>query len=146
MKRLAIVHIVLLVAVVAGLGCARAARDTRGFAILDEVTLNAPFDEAWQTTKAVLREMELDLYTRDKRGTFVAFSGMERRYLVLTPHRTQIEVNLESLTADTTRMTIETMDQVYGVTLLTHPDWHDRKTEDNALALEIIAAVQERLS
>ena len=58
----------ILVVLVAGAGCARAARDTTGFALNDSALVEAPFEETWQATKAVLREMDLEIYTRDKRG------------------------------------------------------------------------------
>ena len=136
------VVMVALVLAVAG-GCARAARDTTGFAITDTATLNTNLDDAWQATKAVLRERELDIYTRDKRGVFVAYSEMKRRAL-LVPHRTKYTIVLESLTDETTRVEIETVKQVYGVTLLTHPNWHDRQTTDNSVALTILEDLKAR--
>lgn len=130
---------------VSGLGCARAARDTTGFAMQDSAIVDAPFEEAWQATKAVLREMELDLHTRDKRGRFVAYTDMTRRGL-LVPNRVQYTIVLEPASPETTKVMIETMKQVYGVTLLTYPDWHDRKTEDNSTALEIFERLEARVS
>ena len=61
----------LLAAVLASAGCARTARDTQGFAVADMAVVDAPFQEAWQSAKAVLRERHYDIYTRDKRGVFV---------------------------------------------------------------------------
>jgi len=69
----------LVVILAAGAGCARAARDTTGFARENSTIVDAPFKEAWQAVKGVLREQKLDIYTRDKRGTFVAYSKMHRR-------------------------------------------------------------------
>jgi hypothetical protein len=127
-------------------GCAGAARDTTGFAIADSTTVSAPFVETWQATKAVLREMDLDIYTRDKRGSFVAYTGMSRRFRLFTPHRTELTITLEPVSSETTRVTIETMKQVYGVTLLTYPDWHDRKTTDSQVAQAILEALQVKVS
>ncbi|MCC6699363.1 MAG: hypothetical protein IT365_27305 [Candidatus Hydrogenedentes bacterium] len=127
-------------------GCARAKLDTAGFAMQDTVTVNKPLDEAWQDTKAVLREMELDIYTRDKRGEFVAYTPMKRHFYVATPHRTQLTIVLESVSASSTSVTVETVQQVYGVTPLTYPDWHDRKTSDNKEALAILDALRARSS
>ena len=125
-------------------GCARAARDTTGYAITDTVTLPAGFEESWQTVKGVLREMELDLYTRDKRGSFVAYSPMKRHLYITTPHRTQYTITLEDKGSESTLVTIETIEQVYGVTLLTYPDWHDRKAKNNDTALTIIEALKAK--
>ncbi|MGI6459785.1 MAG: hypothetical protein ACOX5J_06765 [Candidatus Hydrogenedentales bacterium] len=138
-------YFTILVVLVAGAGCARAARNTTGFALHDSALVEAPFEETWQATKTVLREMDLDIYTRDKRGRFVAFSDMKRR-AVLVPHRLKYTIVLEEESSETTKVTIESMRQVYGVTLLTYPDWHDRKTEDNRVALEVLERLKARVS
>ena len=135
----------LLVAVLAMGGCARAARDTRGFAVAESKTVNAPFDQTWQIAKSVLREKDFDVYTRDKRGVFVAFSGT-RRNLVLVPHRTKYTVSVESMSDNTTQVTVEAVKQVYGVTLLTYPGWHDRKTTDNTELLALLQAIEAKVS
>lgn len=127
-------------------GCARAARDTTGFAITETTTVEAPFDETWQAAKAVLREMELSMYTRDKRGTFVAYGDMDRQLFFLTPEREQYTVTLEPVTARTTKVDVETIRQVYGVTLLTYPDWHARKTQDSAVAQDFLESLQAKVA
>ncbi|MBI4557377.1 MAG: hypothetical protein HY706_07335 [Candidatus Hydrogenedentes bacterium] len=133
-----------LLVIIAAVGCARAARDTTGFALNDFATVNAPLMDTWQAAKAVLREKELDLYTRDKRGVLVAYSPMKRRFFM--PERIQYTITLEELSADSTRVNLETLKQVYGVTLLTYPGWHDRKAADNQEALAILEAIQAKLS
>lgn len=137
---------VLVLTVAAVGGCARAARSTEGFAMVDSATVSAPFEEAWQATKAVLREKDCELYTRDKRGTFVAFTQMYRHLKVFTPKRMKYTIKLEEVSADSTKISIESIQQVYGVTPLTYPDWHDRRTTDNSEALGILDAVKARLS
>lgn len=132
--------------VTTGTGCATAARDTHGFAIERSAVVDAPFDEAWQATKHTLQDMELGLYTRDKRGTFVAFSDMDRKLRLLTPYRTKITVDLDEVSSESTRVTVSTIKQIYGVTLLTYPDWHDRKMTDPALAEAILQHLQEKLA
>lgn len=134
----------LAVLIVAGAGCARAAKDTTGFALENTITVKAPFEETWQAVKSVLREQDMDLYTRDKRGTFVAYGKMHRRWL--QPTRTKYTVEVGRVSANETRVFIETIKQVYGVTLLTYPDWHDRKAKDNGAAAAILDAVQAKLS
>lgn len=125
-------------------GCARAARDTAGFAMEDSAVVEAPFEDAWQMTKAVLREQELEIYTRDKRGTFTAYTPMQRGILNPKPTRTEFSFVLEDLNNNTTQLHATTLDQVYGVTLLTYPGWHDRKTTDNSRTLAIIEAIQAK--
>ena len=134
----------LLVSLAFSYGCARAARNTEGFATADTITVNAPFQDAWQTAKAVLREEGYDLYTRDKRGVFVAYTGSKHRWLSL--HRKKYTVSLAPASENTTQVTVETIRQVYGVTLLTYPGWHDRKTEDHAGAQEILKSIQAKVS
>ena len=135
-----------LLAVVALSGCARAARDTSGFASIDSTTVNASLEETWQATKSVMREMDLDIYTRDKRGAFLAYTQMQRRFHILTPQRSRLSITLEEQRGGTVKITAETLRQVYGVTLLTYPDWHDRQTTDNQEALTILDAVKAKLS
>lgn len=127
-------------------GCARAAKDTTGFTIEDSITVAKPLDEAWQDTKAVLRELEMDIYTRDKRGEFVAFTPMKRQLYVGTPHRTKLTIVLTENTANSTTVNIQTVAQVYGVTLLTYPDWHDRKAPNNSEAVAIIESLKAKAS
>lgn len=139
-------HLIPLVAVaLAVTGCASAARDTSGFALVDEATVNAPFEDAWQIAKTVLREGEYDIYTRDTRGLFVAFSSPHRGW-TLVPKRTKLTVTLEEVSISATRVTVETVDQTYGVTLLTYPDWHDRKADGNEEAAEILSGIQAKVS
>lgn len=141
-----IARLALVLAFVASAaGCASAARDTSGFALVDEATVSAPFEEAWQLTKTVLRENEYDIYTRDSRGYFVAFSD-ESRGWTLVPKRTKLTISLEEVSASATRVTVETVDQVYGVTLLTYPDWHDRKAHDNDSAVDLLEGLQAKVS
>jgi hypothetical protein len=126
------------------LGCARAAKDTTGFAIEDAQTIRAPFPAVWQASKDVLRDKDLQIYTRDKRGEFVAFSEMRRELLIFTPKRSKLTLTLEPLSSEATEARIVTINQVYGVTLLTYPNWHDRQTEDTALAQAILAEIDAR--
>lgn len=138
---------VLVLAVLATIpfsGCAGARRDTTGFTMNNTATVPAGFEDTWQAVKHVLREGGYELYTRDKRGTFVAY-GKERHHL-LEPQRVKYTIDLSSLGEKETEVKIEAVKQVYGVTLLTRPDWHDRKlTEDKGLQ-EILDGVQKKVS
>ncbi|NIA13234.1 MAG: hypothetical protein GWP08_04080 [Nitrospiraceae bacterium] len=131
---------VLVGAVLAMGGCVRDARTTEGFALFDTATVNAPFQDAWQMTKTVLREHEYEIYTRDTRGVFVAFSPM-RRNLFLVPQRVKYTVSLEAISDDATEISVESIKQVYGVSLLTYPGWHDRQMTDDGEAKAILEAV-----
>ena len=134
----------LLLSLACSYGCARAARNTEGFATNDTITVNAPFQDTWQTAKAVLREEGYDLYTRDKRGVFIAYTDSKHRLLSL--HRKKYTVSLAPASDTTTQITVETIRQVYGATLLTYPGWHDRKTEDHTGAQEILNSIQAKVS
>ncbi len=138
--------VVVTIGSVCLLGCARAARDTSGFAQIDSAVVNASFEDTWQATKAALREKELNIYTRDKRGSFVAFSEMKRQMGLFTPKRVKLTITLRPVTNTSTEVKIETLNQVYGSTPLTYPDWHDRKATSNELALSILDAIQAKIS
>jgi len=125
-------------------GCARTPRSTAGYAIENSVTLTVPFDQAWQMAKSVLREQGLELYTRDKRGHFVAYTHQKRDLGLFTPRRVQYTLDLAKTTEQETLVRVEAVRQVYGVTLLTYPGWHDRKTKDNKGAEAILQALQAK--
>ncbi len=138
--------LILLIAVLAPLGgCARTMRNTEGFAIVDSAVVDAPFDETWQYAKQALRDGKYDIYTRDKRGIFVAYTPMKRNFLAV-PKRTKLTVAVESVSDDSTKVSVESMRQVFGVTLLTYPGWHDRKTTDHSHAQKILEAVAAKAS
>lgn len=125
-------------------GCARTAKDTSGFAVSNSTVVQAGFDETWQAVKSVLREQDYNIYTRDKRGTFVAYSGEKRSWF--QPKRVKYTVELRQVSRTETSIQVEAVRQIYGVTALTYPGWHDRKLEDRSGADALIAAVLAKLS
>jgi hypothetical protein len=124
-------------------GCVHAPRDTTGFAQDHSIAVDASFEDTWQAVKSTLREKELDIYTRDKRGTFVAYTPMKRRYL--QPNRYQYTFDIEAISESETKIALDTRKQSYGVTLLTYPGWHDRKTADTPESQAILDAVKAKL-
>ena len=136
--------LILLVVVTVGLGaCISPPKNTEGFAVSDSVTINAPFDRCWQDSKTVLREGGYDLFTRDKRGIFVAYTKMKRDLLV-APKRVQFTIAVEPVSETSTKVTIEALKQAYGVTLLTYPGWRDRKTTDLTEAQTLLKAIEAK--
>jgi hypothetical protein len=130
---------------VAGLGgCARAAMDTTGYAQMESARIDAPFMETWQAAKAELRDMDLEIYTRDKRGVFVAFTPQGRAFW-MQPRRSKFTITLEEAGPNSTTVDIETVSQVYGVTLLTYPDWHERPARETDTARGILERIAARL-
>ncbi len=134
----------LILAALGAGGCARTLPDTAGFALENTITVDAPFKDAWQMVKGVLREQDLEIYTRDKRGTFVAYSKPRKFLGFMQRHRVKYTIELAPVAEDETRVYIASMRQVYGVTLLTYPDWHDRKTTDSQGMLKILQAVEAK--
>ena len=119
----------LCLVVVCGLvvvGC----KSTRGdegatpIVTVDSLMVGAGFEEVWQETRRALLEQGYEVYTRDTRGLFVAYTKVKRR-LLLFPHRMQVSVTLERVSTDSTRVSVETIHQKYRVSLLTYPDWRD---------------------
>ncbi len=145
MKRHTHILCVALVGLATVTGCARAARDTTGFALTDSAIVNAPIQETWVATREALQGQDYEIYTRDKRGRFVAYSNMHR-HLFLVPTRNEFTITLEEETPSTTRVTIQTLRQVYGTTLLTYPDWHSRQAKDHSDALSILEAIQTQVN
>jgi len=135
----------MLAAVALMPACARSARDTTGFAVTRDLRADVPFEEAWQAVKAALREQNLEIYTRDKRGLFVAY-GDTYRLLFVQPHRIKYTINLTPAGEKETNIHIEAVRQVYGVTLLTDPGWHDRKLKDERATQKLADAIMAKLS
>ena len=125
-------------------GCVHAARDTTGFAQNHQVIVDASFEDTWQAVKAVLRENELTLYTRDKRGYFEAFSDTKRKWF--QPKRIKYTFNIQTLAEGGTRVEAAAFHQIYGVTPLTYPGWHDRKTNEGESAANLLEAIAQKLS
>ena len=140
-----VVLAVLVLAMLASSGCVRAARDTTGFAVSKEMTVKAPFDKTWQTVKSVLRDQGYTIYTRDKRGTFVAYSD-SHRFLLVQPRRVKYTIEVKSVDPEQTSISVDAVRQVYGVTLLTYPDWHDRKLKDEKATEKLFEAVQGEIA
>ena len=136
-------NVLLFLALVATLtfqGCASTKRDTTGFAMSNSASVSAGFEDTWQAVKHVLRDGGYELYTRDKRGTFEAYGDTHRM------HRVKYTIDLTPVSDKQTDVKIEAVKQVYGVTLLTYPGWHDRKlTEDKGLQA-ILDAVQAKVA
>ena len=139
------IHWVLLALLLPGLlsGCVRAARDTAGFAQEQKLTVEIPFDEAWQGVKATLQDQELELYTRDKRGTFVAYTPERKR---VVPKRVRYTLLLDAVSEHETTIHVEAVQQAYGVTLLTYPGWHDRKAKGDNGAGDLVTALRSHFS
>lgn len=134
---------VLIVSAILFNGCAGTMKDTSGFAEEKVITVKAPFEKTWQATKEVLRELKLDIYTRDKRGAFVAYDQPKREWAQL--NRIKYEINLGPVNSEETKIYISAVRQVYGVTLLTNPDWHDRKIKGQTKSEEIITKIAEKI-
>jgi len=134
--------LIVLLTIILFSGCARTLKDTSGFAEEKVFTVKAPFDKTWQATKETLRELKLEIYTRDKRGVFVAYDQPKREWMQL--RRIKYEIQLGSVNSEEIRVLISAIKQVYGVTLLTSPDWHDRKITKKTKTDEIINKIMEK--
>ena len=107
-----------------GGGCASSApKEPVSVAVNRGDTISAPFDTVWESTRDALLSLELGIYTRDKRGFFVAYGPQRRR--LLTPRRMQYTIILERVDVNTTRIELETIPQRYAISLLTVPAWQD---------------------
>ena len=108
---------------------------------VDSITLEARFAGAWLQTRDTLLAQKYEIYTRDKRGLFVAYTKVKRR-LLFFPHRMKLTITLEALSADETRVSVETIFQRYRVTPLTYPDWRD---DPRVVEEEIAGALLEAI-
>jgi len=144
--RLAVLTVVAIGISALANGCASAKRDTAGFAQEQAVTVDASFDETWVAVKDTFLKQDYELYTRDKRGFFEAFSKTKRVLKAFAPRRVKYTVELTPIADDQTRVFISAVKQSYGVTLLTYPGWHERKTTGDVGVDAILAAVGETVA
>ena len=105
------------------MGCAHQPPIQADYAYTESMIVDAPFGATWQATKTALINLDYSIYTRDKRGLFVAYGKRDRKWGV--PRRTQMTLTIESVTAQKTRITVEALRQRYRVTPLTYPDWRE---------------------
>jgi hypothetical protein len=87
-----------------------------------ETVVPLAFEDAWLTTRDALIEQNYKIYTRDKRGMFIAYSK-ERRTLLFVPHRIQFTIVIEEVTGETSRVSIESVQQRYKISFLSYPGW-----------------------
>lgn len=140
---MAIRRAIALAALLAAAGCATIHKDTTGFAKRDSLIVGEGLEPTWFAVKTVLREHKYDIYTRDTNGAFVAYSPERRRWL--NPNRTQFTIEIEEIAENQSRVTIATLDQEYGVTLLTYPAWHNQPTGENTRALQLLEAIHDKV-
>lgn len=88
------------------------------------------FEAVWQATRTTLKEQDLEIYTRDKRGLFVAHTKKKGTFSI--PNRERITVALERVTAASTRVTVEAVRERYRMPLLRHPGWKEEPKVDLA--------------
>jgi len=128
-------------------GCAR----IRGQRVDEAESPTAPvsadveggFKLVWATVRNVLRNSPVEIYTRDKRGTFEVFEDKGRAFL--TPRRLRLVITLRPVSQTRTHITVETFPEAYTIQLLTSPAWRTADFGDNSLAKEILNSVQERI-
>ena len=138
--------ILTVTAVLASSGCATTSDSQAEATFVESLVAPVPFDKAWLVTRDVLLESNVDIHTRDKRGMFVAYTDMYHRKVVV-PHRTKITITLTSITEESTKISVESVHQKYGVTLLTHPEWRDESAIiEDSVSTEILKSIKSRIS
>lgn len=144
--RRAWVYLMLLVVSAGGSGCATKSDTKAEGAFVDTMVAPVSFERAWAMTRDVLLEKDLEIYTRDKRGLFVVYTGMYRRNIVV-PHRTRLTITLTSASETSTRIAVETVHQKYGVSLLTHPEWRDQSdVSSDSTGVEVLESIKSIIS
>jgi hypothetical protein len=106
--------------------------------------IEGEFAQVRDAVRDALRESPVEIYTRDKRGKFVVFAKMRRRFL--TPRRLRLVVTLARVSESSTRVTVQTFPEEYTVQLLTYPAWRPGAFGDNSLAKEIASSIVKKAS
>ena len=122
MARRILLSVCLLLAVCSA-GC-KSTKATVGAPPHLTATVSADVSAAWASARDVMLERGLEIYVRDKRGMFIAYTPTKRE-LIFFPERTKLTVTLRESSPGETLVAVETIRQHYRVTLLTYPDWRD---------------------
>jgi hypothetical protein len=101
------------------------------------------FRQVRDVVRDVLRESPVEIYTRDKRGVFVAYANVRRAFL--TPRRLRLVVTLERVSESSTRVSVQTFPEAYTVQLLTYPAWRPAAFGDDSRAREIVSSIEKRV-
>lgn len=137
--RISIACTLLLAAL--GAGCASTPPAQPAEVPLESTVLQAEYEDVWQATRRALQASELDIYTRDKRGMFVAFD--EKKRLFSIPRRARITVIVERVTTSSTRVSIEAVRERYRMPILRHPGWKEEAGGDlTELKRELLASIE----
>ena len=139
---------VLCSAIIIGLsGCATGTPDqpVPDQVFVDSMTVPLDFEAAWQLTRDTLLDEDVEIYSRDKRGLFIAYTKTKRKSLIV-PWRTKITVSLQEETPETTKIAVETVAQRYTVTFLTYPSWRDKDfSDEEALGTALLESIKSRI-
>lgn len=130
-------------------GCATKSRqgDTAAVAFVDSMTIPLEYELAWKLTRDVLLDQEgIEIYTRDKRGVFIAYTEMHREK-ILYPKRSMLTITLNAESKTSTKIAVETVAQRYRVTPLTYPGWRDDvEVSGEEVGREILESIKSRIS
>ncbi len=124
-------------------GCAKSPPKALPDVPVDSIVLAVEFDDVWQATKTALKEQGYEIYTRDKRGMFVAYTKKKRTFSI--PNRARITVLLERVTTSSTRVSVEAVQERYRMPILRYSGWNEQPkvdlTERRQAVLQGIEAV-----
>ena len=135
----------LLLVITLASGCATKSTRADNELYVDSMTVPLDFESAWELTRDVLLEHDVEIYTRDKRGLFIVYTAMHRSKLVV-PNRTKLTITLEEEGSESTKIAIETISQRYGVSLLTYPGWRDQDSSDpGPESVAILESIKSRI-
>lgn len=109
-------------------GCASAPPPPPPEVAVDSVVLEREFDAVWQATKTALIEQDYEIYTRDLRGMFVAYTKKTGTFSI--PNRARITVVLERVTTNSTKVSVEAVQERYRMPLLKYPGWKEQPKVD----------------
>lgn len=141
-------YCVSLVVVLAAVGCKSTPDPVRAEVPaphVDMAELDGSFDEVWEATRTALKDLKYRIYTRDKRGLFIAYSK-QRRTLFFFPYRTQFAVTIDEADNGGVRVAVESIRQRYRVSLLTTPGWRDDvEGEVGTKGFEVLEAIRGNL-
>lgn len=102
------------------------------------------FEDAFQITHSVLRDDgRLVVHTVDNAGRFVAWE--KTGGFIFFQHRTVLDIRLEALDGDRTRVTMQLSAEGYELGGLTRPaDWYPSSEVDTFLGEDILRQIEQK--
>lgn len=109
-------------------------------------TVNIHQNEAFQIARSVLNEdPRLDVHTVDKDGRFVVFE--KTRGILFFQNRTILDIRVEPIDAEATKITMNMKAEAYSMGGLTRPaGWYPSSKVNTVLGEDVLGRIEQKIN